>query len=182
MSENEGLQEIVEAIGALSDKAEADKWAVASAISAAYQELPLYSRGLTSGLCLRLKKSEDSIYNLRNAENLRAGLRYNTDSVTVSHFSTLYHLRDRFRLTDADCVKWLDWVKETGASVREMSMEVSIAHTQDARAAFLRRCGKVAKSLMVLYQDSESVGLPQPLRIVLKSACEGLGKVLEWGS
>jgi hypothetical protein len=178
------LQAIVDEIGALADLAEKDKWAVASAIAAAYSELPLYSRGLTSGLCLRLKKSEDMIYNLRDAENLRANLRYNSETLSVSHFSTLSHLQDKFNLTDSDCVRWLDWAKECSASVRELSCEVSTAHTIDQKKEYFRLVTRMSKLLDRLWEDAESVDMPENLRQLTKAALrvlmDWIDKLTEW--
>ena len=180
----EYLAKIVESIGGLGDRAESSKWALASAIAAAYTELPLYSRGLTSGLCLRLKKSEDMIYNLRNAENLREKLRYDSDSLHVSHFSTLYHLQDRFNLTDKDCIKWLDWCKETDASVRELSQEITTAYTADQRKEFFKKVDKLDKLLQRIWEEAESVSMPDNLRAVTKDALkvvrEWIAQLLEW--
>lgn len=180
----EGLEEIVESIGALSDKAEKDRWELCAAIANAFEELPAYSRGLTIGLAARLKKSSDQIYSLRDSEILRARLRYDT-VIPPSHFSTLSRLQDRFNLTYAECIKWLDWVKETDASVREMSIEVSTAHDADPLKAFMRRVIRVQKDVQRLWNDAETLSMPEQLRALTKSALavlkEWIDNLLEWG-
>lgn len=178
--QTDDLTPIIESIGALADTAEADRWKLAEAIYDAFQELPLYSRGLTSGLCLRLKRSTDSIYALRDSFGLKSRLRYESE-IPVSHFSTLAHLQGRYDMSDDDCREWLDWVQETNASVREMSIEISTRHTADQKKEFLRAVNRAVRLLTTLYQDSESVSLPQPYRIILKAAMDGLREVLSWG-
>ena len=164
----DGLQEIVESIGVLADTAETSRWKVAQAISEAYSELPAYSHGLTSGLCLRLKRSTDSIYAIRDAYDLKSKLRYDSE-ITVSHFSTLAHLQKRYELDDDTCRSWLDWVQETGASVRDMSSEISMSCESDQRQEWLKRAKRVSKMFFALFQDAEQVGLPENLYQILKT-------------
>jgi hypothetical protein len=160
MNDEDGLQPIIESIGAIADKAEASKWDLARAIAEAYAEFQPYSRGLTSGLCLRLKRSTDSLYALRDAFELKSRLRYESE-IPVSHFSTLSRLQDHFDLTDEDCVNWLDWVRETGASVREMSCEVSTAHEADQRKEWFKKVGRLVKLMTTIYQDAGALGMPE---------------------
>jgi hypothetical protein len=177
------LQSIVEEIGALADAMEKDRWKLCAAIAAAFEELPAYSRGLTIGLSARLKKSGDQIYSLRDSEILRSRLRYDTE-IPPSHFSTLSRLRDRFNLTDEICIEWLDWVKETGASVREMSCEITIKYTEDGKKAFFRRVIRVQKDVQRLLEEAEAIRLPEQLRALTKSALavlrEWIEKLVEW--
>jgi hypothetical protein len=67
-------------------------------------------------------------------------------------------------------------------SVRDMSIEIERANTEDQRQAFMGKVCKVVRALRVLYDDSESVAMPQPLRLVLKAALEGLLRIEEWGN
>jgi hypothetical protein len=183
---DESLQAIVEEIGVLADRAEASKWGLAEAVATAYAEFEAYHRGLTSGLCIRLKRSTDMIYALRDAANLRESLRYESDLLTVSHFSTLSHLRDRYELSDDDCRSWLEWAQENCISVREMAIEVSLQRETDARKAFFKRIEKINKLVQLAWQDCESVGLPDNLRaatkIVLSALREWVEKLLAWGN
>ena len=180
---DEALQQIISEIGLLSDKAEASKWNLAKAVSEAYQELPAYSRGLTSGLCERLKRSTDSIYALRDAFDLKTSLRYESE-IPVSHFATLSRLKDKFNLTDEDCITWLDWVQETGASVRDMSMEISTAYEEDARKSFFKRIDKISKLVELVWTECESIQMPELLRALTKTSLqvlrEWVAKLEEW--
>jgi hypothetical protein len=159
MSESE-LQTIVEEIGQLADTAETSRWKVAQAISEAYSELPAYSHGLTSGLCVRLKRSTDSIYAIRDAYDLKSKLRYDSE-ITVSHFSTLAHLQKRYELDDDTCRSWLDWVQETDASVREMSSEISMSCEADQRQEWFRKIERLVKLMTTIYRDAAGLGMPE---------------------
>jgi hypothetical protein len=177
MSGNEdGLQEIVESIGVLADRAESDKWALAEAVATAYAEFPAYTRGLTAGLCSRLRKSTDLIYGLRDAFNLKSSLKVESD-LSVSHFATLSHLRDKYNLTDEECKSWLEWSEENGISVRELSMEISEKYCADAKKAYMKRVERVHKEIEKLWQDSEVIGIPNELRALTKNA---LRTLIEW--
>jgi hypothetical protein len=180
---DEPLQAIVEEIGKLSDSAEASRWELADAIAAAYSELPLYQRGLTSGLCQRMKRSSDTVYGLRDASELRTRLLYVSD-IPTSHFTTLAHLQDRFNLTNEDCISWLDWVKDTGASVREMSQEITTKYTEDGKKAFFKRLERVQKDVQRLWEEAETIHLPENLRALTKAALRVLKnwveKLQEW--
>ena len=184
MSE-EALQQIISEIGLLSDKAEASKWQLAQAVSEAYSELPAYSRGLTAGLCSRLRKSTDSIYGLRDAWNLK-NLLHVSDSLSVSHYATLSHLKDKFNLTEEDCITWLGWAQEIGASVRDMSMEISTAYEEDARKSFFKRIDKISKLVELAWTDCEVVQMPELLRALTKTSLQVLrdwiAQLLEWGN
>ena len=182
MSE-EALHEVIEAIGALADKTEASKWSLAEAVSTAYMEFKPYSRGLTAGLCARLKRSTDMIYALRDAFDLKSRLRYASE-IPVSHFATLSRLKDKFNLTDEDCITWLDWVQETGASVRDMSMEISAAYEEDARKSFFKRIDKISKLVELVWTECESIQMPELLRALTKTSLqvlrEWVAKLEEW--
>jgi len=182
---DEALQQIISEIGLLSDKAEASKWQLAQAVSEAYSELPAYSRGLTAGLCSRLRKSTDSIYGLRDAWNLK-NLLHVSDSLSVSHYATLSHLKDKFNLTEEDCITWLGWAQEIGASVRDMSMEISTAHCADAKKSYLKLVNRVDKDIQRLWDDSETIGLPDNLRAACKAALgvlrDWITQLLAWGN
>jgi hypothetical protein len=185
MSVNEnGLQEVVESIGVLADRAESDKWALAEAIEVAYAEFPAYHHGLTSGLCQRLRKSSDQVYNLRYASALKSKLLV-VSVLSVSHFSTLSHLRDKYDLTDEDCKEWIGWAEENGISVREMSIEISTRHTQDAKKAYFRLVLRVQRDVERLWEGAEAIGMPEALwaatRAALKVLKDWIAALLEWG-
>ena len=179
----DGLQPIIEQIGQLSDRAENDKWALAESIATAYAELGAYHAGLTAGLCERLRKSTDSIYNLRDSWELKS-LLHVSDSLSVSHYATLSHLKDKFNLTNEDCITWLDWAGETGASVRDMSMEISAAYEEDARKSFFKRIDKISKLVELVWTECETIGMPELLRALTKSSLQVLrdwvAKLEEW--
>jgi hypothetical protein len=183
---DEALQQIISEIGLLADKAEASKWSLAEAVSTAYMEFKPYSRGLTAGLCSRLRKSTDSIYGLRDAWNLKNLLNVSDSALSVSHFATLSRLKDKFNLTEEDCITWLGWAQEIGASVRDMSMEISTAHCADAKKSYLKLVNRVDKDIQRLWDDSETIGLPDSLRAACKAALGALrdwiAQLLEWGN
>ena len=171
------LQEVVETIGALADLAEKDKWALAEAVSIAFAEFPAYHRGLTSGLCARLRKSDDLIYGLRDAFDLRNSLKIIETSLSVSHFSALAKLRARYDLTDETCINWVEFATDNCLSVREMSMEIGNQYTADLRKSFMWRVLRVEKDVERLWSDMETVGLPNEIRAATKTA---LTVLKEW--
>ena len=161
------LGRVVESIGQLSDRAEADRWEVCKAVSDAFQELPAYHHGLLSGLCIRLKKSSDTVYSYRNAEDLRARLKV-PPSLSVSHFVTLHGLISRYSISDDEAREWLAHVTENDMSCRDMSQEIQNAYIEDAKSSFVRRSRRAGKLITALWTDSESCGLPEGLREQLK--------------
>jgi hypothetical protein len=184
MAENDELQEIVESIGVLADRAENDKWALAESIATAYGEFPAYHHGLTSGLCVRLCKSTDAIYNLRDSWELKNLLHVSEPSLSVSHFATLSHLRDKYSLSDYDCLEWLGFAQGNALSVREMSSEISTAYDADPRQAWLKLAKRTARSFYTLFQDAEQIGLPENLYQILKTVntviCDWEEKLGSW--
>ena len=169
------LQSIVEEIGILADRAESDKWQVAEQIAVAFAEFPAYTRGLTLSLCERLRRSTDSIYGYRDAWELRSLLNV-SDSLTVSHYSTLAHLRTRYDLSVDECKDWAAWAEENNIHVRELNQEVTAKHTEDALKQFMRHVAKLGKLVERIWQDCESVGLSETKRAVVRAA---LGAVRE---
>ena len=165
------LSRIVEQIGRENDKAEASRWAVCKMLADAYEELGAYERGLTAGLCVRLRKSSDQVYNLRNAETLRSLLNV-SETLSPSHFWTLYRLRERYGITDDDCREWLKLAEENNLSVRDLAQEVEAAHVKSQRVAFLRHSGRLSRLVTRMYADSEGAGLPEGVRPLLKDVCD----------
>ena len=176
------LATVIEIIGRANDLVEKDKWTVCHQIADAFAELPAYSRGLTAGLCHRLKKSSDMIYSMRDAAMLKDRIASEVE-LSPSHFAALSHLQDRFNLTDDDVRDWLELAAENGMSVRDMSTEISIKHTEDARKAFLRKIQKIERLAFSAYQESELLQIPDALRhrirrilALIKSWCERIQK------
>ena len=179
----DNLQAVVEEIGALNDLAETDKWQVAQKIADAFAEFKPYERGLTAGLCARLRKSSDTIYSYRNAENLRAQLQY-IPGLSVSHFVALSDLQKRYRLTDETLKEWIERAQEDNLSVRDLRSEVATEHSQDLRAHWLRKVVRLVRLMDRVLQDAESAGVPNELWQTAKvaHACVGdfADKVSGW--
>ena len=165
----DNLQAVVEEIGALNDLAETDKWQVAQKIADAFAEFKPYERGLTTGLCQRLRKSSDTIYSYRNAENLRAQLQY-IPGLSVSHFVALSDLQKRYMLTDETLKEWIERAQEDNLSVRDLRSEVAIEHSQDLRAHWLRKVVRLVRLMDRVLQDAESAGVPNELWQIAKVA------------
>jgi len=165
----DNLQVIVEEIGRIADIAEFKRWDVADHIADAFHEFPAYERGLTSGLCQRLKRSSDSIYNMRNASNLRAHLKVST-ILSVSHFVALSDLQKKYMLTDETLIDWISRAVDDSLSVRDLRSEVAIEHELDVRAHWKRKVSRVAKQMTVILQDAESAGVPNELWQIAKVA------------
>jgi len=165
----DNLQAVVEEIGALNDLAETDKWQVAQKIADAFAEFKPYERGLTAGLCVRLRKSSDTIYSYRNAENLRARLQY-IPGLSVSHFVALSDLQKRYMLTDETLKDWIERAQEDNLSVRDLRSEVAIEHEQDLRAHWLRKVVRLVRLMDRVLQDAESAGVPETLYQQTKTA------------
>ena len=185
---DEALSAIVEEIGVLADRAEASKWGLAEAVATAYAEFSAYHRGLTAGLCSRLRKSTDLIYSLRDAWELK-NLLVNSDfasDLSVSHFVTLSHLRDRYDLSDDSCREWLEWAQDNEISVRELSTEINARYEEDARKSFFKRIDKISKLVELVWTECETIGMPDTLRVLTKNALrvlrEWIAAVVEWGA
>ena len=158
---------VIETIGQANDASEVSRWNVCKLISDAYSEFGMYERGLTEGLCSRLKKSTDSIYGMRDAENLRAMLGVEP-TLSISHFTTLSRLRVKYHISDEELRDWIAFAEENDLPVRDLSEQVTHQHTEDLKELFLRRSSKVVKSVTRLYFDSEMCGVPEALRSELK--------------
>ena len=170
------LKEIVEQIGLIADRAEVSRWELAQAIADAYTEMPAYSRGLTAGLCSRLAKSTDTIYGLRDGWLLRERILDVTEvpALSVSHFSTLAHLSERYKLTDDEIRESISWAEENSISVRGLAIEISGKHTPDSRADYFRRVQRLRKLLEVLWIEAESQRMGEELRTQTRAVLTGL--------
>jgi hypothetical protein len=157
-------------------------WSVLQKVSDAYEEMGAYAHGLTAGFMEIFRvEDESSVYGYRDAYRARVKLLPNSQ-LPYSYFVAINELQKRFALTDEDCTDWLTLTEaDSRMSVRKMRMDIEKCHTENQRAAFMRKFAKVLRALTVLYQDSESIGMTQPLRAVLKAALEGLQKIEKWG-
>ena len=177
------LNGIVEEIGRLNDSAESSKWQVAEHIAAAYSELPAYHRGLTAGLCVRLRKSSDTIYSMRNAEELRIRLKVQP-VLSVSHFVTLSEAQARYSLADNVLIDWLDHARDCNMSVRNLREALTAAHVEDNKSAWMRKVRRVHKLVNDLLQDAEMVALPeslyQALKILVAMVGDFIGQLDKW--
>lgn len=174
---DESLQAIISEIGALSDRADSVRWELCAAIKTAFDELPSYSRGLTTGLMARLHKSSDQIYQLRDAETMREILKIDNPVLSPSHLSTLFHLRERFGMDNEKCQAWEQWAVDCGASVMELRTEIETALNGDEKKEFFRRVLRLSRLVERLWIDAEGVNMPTALREVTKIV---LGAVREW--
>ena len=156
------LNIIIEEIGRLSDTAEIRRWEVAGRIAEAYSELPAYHRGLTAGLCNRLRKSSDTIYGMRNAEELRSRLRVDP-VLSVSHFVTLHELVTRYDLSDESVRDWIEHAEECSLSVRELRQAVSDAHILDAKAHWKRKVARIGKLMTAIMLEAEGAGVSEKI-------------------
>ena len=159
------------------------EWECLGEVAALYEELGMYSRGLTRGLMEAFRvEDESSVYNYRDAFLTRERLLPNSQ-LPYSYFVAINSLQKRYEITDESCTDWLKLTEaDSQMSVRKMRMDVEAAYTEDQRAAFLRHASRAVKLLTTMYEDSESVGLPQPERALLKGALEAVQKVAGWGN
>jgi hypothetical protein len=169
------LARIISEIGAANDSAEQSRWQVCKLIEAAYAECGAYERGLTAGLCSRLRKSSDSVYNMRNAEILRNVLNV-SEILPPSHFWTLYRLRERYALTDDSCREWLALAESENLSVRDMSSEIEAAHVKSQRVAWMRHVKRLGKLAARVWTDAEAAGLPEAIRPLLTQIYEDVNR------
>jgi len=123
------LIEVVESIGRLKDKAEYDKWVLAEAVYDAYQELPNYEKGLTSGLCERLNYTTTQVYNLKHAQEILNRTRF-LNTLSVSHYARLYRLQKEFELSDENVLEYLELAHEENWSVSKLAQEVNNNHAE----------------------------------------------------
>jgi hypothetical protein len=180
----DNLQSIVEEIGLVNDSAEASKWQVAQKIADAFAEFPSYHPGLTQGLCHRLRKSSDTIYNMRNAENLRDSLKVDP-VLSVSHFVALHELKERYALTDDSIREWVSHALDCSMSCRELRQAVSEAHIMDAKSAWKRKVARVVKLMTTVMLEAEGAGVTEKIYQDTKTAVlvvqDWAVSVGEWG-
>jgi hypothetical protein len=163
------LEEIVESIGKLSDSAEASRWQVCESIELAYSELPAYTRGLTEALSHRLRKSSDSIYDMRDSfrmfERLRqAGYISDTPRLSSSHYSTMFELSERFEIPSDEVWEWLILAEEESLSTRDLREEISAKYREDSRKVAIRLIAKIGRLTQRFYEDLEMLGAPEDIR------------------
>jgi hypothetical protein len=164
---SESLEYVIAEIGKLNDRADQDKWIVCEAIASAYAELHAYAPGLTAGLCQRLRRSSDAIYLMRDAYIERDRLRV-VSELPYSHFSTMYHLQDRYDLSDEEAREWIQLAEEGSWSIRDLRQEVEARCTQNLQKVYMLRAGKLHRQARMAYQDSEYAGVPDKLRLRLQ--------------
>lgn len=185
------IKQIVEEIGTTYDCAENNRWEVCRLIEAAYSEFPSYTRGLTESLKIRLKKSSDSIYSMRDAWRMREEIskfRGVSDigdlGLSSSHFSSMYCLRERYNLLIETCFNWLVLAAQECLSVRALCAEVSIQNRESERKSILRAVGKIERLSKRIYQEAEYTQMPEKLRRLTRTfigrQTYWMGAVREW--
>jgi hypothetical protein len=154
------LAQIVSEIGALADAAEASRWQLCRAVSDAYAECGPYERGLTPALCIRLRKSSDTIYDYRDAWRMREELKDgDVSELPYSHYSAMYDLRERYDLTLEQCHDWLEIAASGSLSVRDLRQSVDNAHRENEQKAWIRHLNRLGKLVTIVYQDAGSMKL-----------------------
>jgi hypothetical protein len=155
------LEEIVESIGALNDKANTDKWEVSKAIFDAFEELPHHTQGLTNGLCNRLKVSTTAIYNYRDAYQLKAWFGY--FPLSVSHYSRMHNLAEQLNLTPGDISQYFEIAVEEGWSVSKMVQEVTQNHMDSEQKEKITYC-RWLKTMRKIWQFGLFNAMPKDVR------------------
>jgi hypothetical protein len=178
------LEHIISEIGNLNDKAESSRWEVAEKIATAYAEFKPYEKGLTVGLCNRLRKSADTVYGYRNAEELRSRLKVDP-VLSVSHFVALHELKERYALTDESVREWVSHAEDCSMSVRELRQAISEAHVMDAKSAWKRKVTRVVKLMTTVMLEAEGAGVTETIYQDTKTAVlvvqDWAVSVGEWG-
>jgi hypothetical protein len=178
------LEHIISEIGNLNDKAESSRWDVAEKIATAYAEFKPYERGLTMGLCNRLRKSADTVYGYKHAEELRSRLKVDP-VLSVSHFVALHELKERYALTDDSVREWVSHAEDCSMSCRELRQAVSEAHVIDARANWRRKVVRMNRLMTTIMVEAESAGVPNELwqatKTVQSCVSDWTVRVQGWG-
>ena len=183
------LEDIVESIGKLSDSLEASRWDLCREIETAFSEFHSYSRGLVEGLSKRLRKSTDSIYDMRDAARLedmliKSGGVSEIPRLSSSHYSVMYGLQDRYEIPIAEVVEWLILAEKEHLHIRELREEVSTKYRDDNRKSLLRSVHKIERLSRRIWEDSESLGMPEDVRESLRTfmSVEGdcMDKIKGW--
>ncbi len=183
------LESMVEEIGLLSDNVESSRWCLCERIELAFSELPAYTKGLTEALSIRLRKSSDSIYDMRDSWRLferlkKHGCITETPRLSSSHYSALYELAERYEIPTDEIWEWLVLAEEESMSTRALREEISTKFRESERKGILRAAHKIERLSRRIYEDSEALKMPEDLREATRTylACQGdwLGVLMEW--
>jgi len=149
------LLPIIEQIGQMKDKAESSRWELAEVIHSAYAEFPQYERGLTAGLCQRLKYTPANLYNYKNAWTIRSGYIGNAN-LSVSHYSKLYDMIAKYNLTDHDVLQYIELAEDEAWSVLQMAREISDNHSEDTNEHYLKSIRRLILLIVNVLNDPEN--------------------------
>ena len=132
------LSPIIDRIAELASQTESDKWLLAEAIHDAFIEVPAYTEGLLSGLMERTKYTSTTIYNLRNAWELKDKFNSKAPALSVSHYSRMYNLITKYKLDGSEIVDSLLTAEQENMSVADMAIMVSEGHEPDPNGKHLK--------------------------------------------
>ena len=148
------LLPIIEQIGALKDGVEVNRWELAEMIHTAYAEFPQYERGLTSGLCQRLKYTPANLYNYRNAWSLKAD--FPDTDLSVSHYARLYGLAEKYKLSAEVVESYLILAEEESFSVAQLAKEVAQNHDENTNDKYLKSIKRLILLIVNVLNDPEN--------------------------
>jgi len=170
------LTPVIEAIGALSDSTESGRWEIAEAIHDAFAEFPAYTQGLLQGLCNRLKYTSTNIYNYKNAWEVRSEYLGET-KLSVSHFSKLHTLRNKYKLTEHDVLTYIDLAETGDWSALKLEQEVSGNHEPDPDEAYKRKFQRFVKLMRSIWNDPQFGNVDKDTRAVYYDLLGELEKI-----
>ena len=150
----DNLLPIVEEIGRIKDGVELNRWELAEKIHDAYSEFSQYERGLTSGLCQRLKYTPANLYNYRNAWDLKQEC--SITGLSVSHFARLYGLAEKYLLSKDQVTEYLELAESESWSVAQLSKEVAQNHDEDTKEHYQKSIKRLISLIVNVLNDPEN--------------------------
>jgi len=150
------LLPIIEQIGALKDGVEVNRWELAEMIHTAYAEFPQYERGLTSGLCQRLKYTPANLYNYKNAWDLKSRFAITVPELTVSHYSKMHSLETKYSLEGQEIYDYLYLAEENDWSGVKLAQEVAQNHSEDTNEHYLKSIRRLILLIVNVLNDPEN--------------------------
>ena len=151
------LAPIIEQIGAYKDGVEKDRWKLAEMVNTAYAEFPQYERGLTSGLCQRLKYTPANVYNYRNGYHMKEIVLFgNKPDLSVSHYAKMYNLCKTYELEFPEIQEYLELAESESWSVLQLAREISANHSEDTNEHYLKSIKRLISLIVNVLNDTEN--------------------------
>jgi len=174
---------VIQPIAAEWRQGEAHRWEVCRLVHEAYAELGQWYDGLTQALCDALALGDDQVRNLGHAWDMRQRAALDPElirSLTITHFSRMYHLEQQYDLMPSVVIEWLRIAAEDRYSVAKLAYEVAQVHDGDPVLTFQRRTASLYKLARRWWEDSETYHIPDHIRSAARALVELLNPDNTW--